>query len=324
MHARPRRIFVNLGFILRGEQFEVFAIIGEFRLRFFFDKVQTICQRHFAEAVMMPVTFAVGCQMHQLRLVALVVKCAQNALCKCLSAVQQTFKSNGLRDIAIVKKQGNRPTRRQPTEVRTARINVFIDHICPIWATDVLKCLCLARRENRVFDAMSGENFQTFGICRRFCEPHPFGLAPKTVFKIAETPINLRCFVGSICQRQNQMTVRLSDRRTVTTVQTAAFFVRLLNEAIGFGVLFFHPRQECRAEIEAHARVIVENTNDFIVRIQNPRNSVCCVTFKIDALVPIVERGGSILLFHDFEPRVFTRRLIKMSVDTDVFLLCHN
>ena len=268
MHARPRGIFVNLGFILRGEHFEILRVIREFGERFFFNKIQTIRQSHFAQAVMMPVTFAIGGNIDQLRLVV-VVKTIQKTLGKCLSAVQKSFKSDRLRGISVVIKNGNAFSRRQIAGVRTPCFDIFVHYIIPRIAADFAGSLRLAGRKNGVFDTVRCQNLQCFGVDCRFSEPNSFGHAPKTVFKILDSPINLGHFIVKIGERHNQMPVHLRHCRAVSTEFFSTFFIRFLDEFVGFGVSRFHPRKESCAQIKAHSAVIIEDIDDFIVGIQN-------------------------------------------------------
>ena len=96
------------------------------------------------------------------------------------------------------------------------------------------------------------------------------------------------------------MPVYLRYCRAVSAELFGTFFIRFLDEFVGLGVSRFHPRKEGCAQIEAHSAVIIEDIDDFIVGIQNTSDWICGVTFKIDAVVPIVKRGGTFLGFDDF------------------------
>ena len=65
------------------------------------------------------------------------------------------------------------------------------------------------------------------------------------------------------------------------------------------------------------------------MRTYNSRNAVWIVTFKVYSFIPIVKRICAFLDFNCFEPRIFSGRLIKVTmdcqiVDAFIFLIVHN
>src|SRR5262249_42901603 len=98
----------------------------------------------------------------------------------------------------------------------------------------------------------------------------------------------------------------------------AAFAVCRDDSRMDVGRVALHPAHQRRPEIEADARIVVDDFGDAFVGSKNARGRVRGVTFGRDAFVPVVIRVGRILQLDFFEPGVLARRLIEVSVDTDL------
>ena len=96
--------------------------------------------------------------------------------------------------------------------------------------------------------------------------------------------------------------------------------VGITDHAIGAGRIFFQPGEQGRPEVEADARIVVHDADDLVLAIDNARGAIGRVAFRRDALIPVVVGCRRILGLHRFEPGVFPRRLIKMTVDAEVTL----
>ena len=82
----------------------------------------------------------------------------------------------------------------------------------------------------------------------------------------------------------------------------------------------FQPGQQCRAEIETYLRVVVNYVDNLSVGAQYPRGGVSPVALLRYLVVPVMIGIGRVLQLHLFQPRVLPRRLIKMTMNTNVVL----
>src|SRR6185295_3651220 len=98
----------------------------------------------------------------------------------------------------------------------------------------------------------------------------------------------------------------------------SALLVRFENRPIGLRLIRCQPRQKSRAKIETDTGVVVCNLLDVLVTVQNTRRAVWGITFGSDALVPVMKWISRVLQFDELEPRVLSRRLIKMPVNTNI------
>src|SRR5437588_4968347 len=97
-----------------------------------------------------------------------------------------------------------------------------------------------------------------------------------------------------------------------------AFFVGFEDGFIGFRLLIRQPCQQRWAEVEADMAIIVRDFLDVLKTIQNSRHAVGGVTFCGDAFVPVMEWVCGVLQFDKFQPRVLARRLVEVSVNTNI------
>src|SRR5258706_3257670 len=107
MNAAPGTVFENLDFVRRriaGKELGVIYDAGQFvRL----DVMQSVGQSHLAPRMMMPITLAVGRDVHQLRPVALVGQPAHQSIGKRSSVIEQTFEGHRSRNRSIVEKESH-------------------------------------------------------------------------------------------------------------------------------------------------------------------------------------------------------------------------
>ncbi len=96
--------------------------------------------------------------------------------------------------------------------------------------------------------------------------------------------------------------------------------VGIADHAIGTRRILFQPGEQGRPEVEADARIVVHDADDLVLAIDNARGAIGRIAFRRDAFIPIVVGCRRILGLHRFEPGIFPRRLIKMTVDADVAL----
>ena len=62
----------------------------------------------------------------------------------------------------------------------------------------------------------------------------------------------------------------------------------------------------------------VNDLDDVTLAIEDAGGGVGRITFGRDALVPIMIGVGRILDFHRFQPGIFPRRLIEVTVDAEI------
>jgi hypothetical protein len=112
--------------------------------------------------------------------------------------------------------------------------------------------------------------------------------------------------------------VNLRDGRAMPGKALAAFAVGFDDGGMDLFGMASHPAHQGRPEVEADARIIVDDLGDAFVGGEDARGGVRRVAFRRDALVPVVVRVSRILQLDLFEPGVFARRLVEVSVDTDL------
>src|SRR6202043_2442736 len=86
---------------------------------------------HFSKAVMVPIALAVGGNMHQLGLLAIVPETGIEPGRKRLAAVQQPLKRDGPGTRPVVKKDRDLPAFSQANEVRVSGVHAGIGRLQP-------------------------------------------------------------------------------------------------------------------------------------------------------------------------------------------------
>src|SRR5689334_23857517 len=105
MHAAPRRVLGNLNLAKGRAALEVMAVIGNFGKFVRFDVLQSVRQRHVAVYMVMTIGFAIGCDMHQLRPGALIMKPAEQSIGKLFAVGKEFLECDRPRDGAVVKEE---------------------------------------------------------------------------------------------------------------------------------------------------------------------------------------------------------------------------
>ena len=119
-------------------------------------------------------------------------------------------------------------------------------------------------------------------------------------------------------QRHDDVVVDLRHGGAVSAVALGAGLVRVQDHAVGARGLVGEPLQQGGAEVEAHARVVVHDANDFVLAVGDARGAVGRVALGGDALVPVVLGRGGVLHLDGFEPGILARRLVEVAVHADV------
>src|SRR2546430_1805771 len=94
-----------------------------------------------------------------------------------------------------------------------------------------------------------------------------------------------------------------------------ALSVTVKNALIPIRRALFHPRQQSRAEVETDPGVVIDDLRDASFGIEYSRSAVGEIAFPRDALVPVVIRTCGVLRLNRFQPGIFPRRLIKMTMN---------
>jgi hypothetical protein len=109
--------------------------------------------------------------------------------------------------------------------------------------------------------------------------------------------------------------VGLSDSRTVTREPCLAGLIGLENGPIDSRRLYLQPGKQGRTEIETDFLVIVQDPNDPLLSIEDAGRCVWRIAFSCDTLVPIMIGVSRILDFNRLKPRIFSRRLVKVTMN---------
>src|SRR5262245_33149813 len=84
------------------------------------------------------------------------------------------------------------------------------------------------------------------------------------------------------------------------------------------GLMAGKPGAQGGTKIKTQARIIVDDGGDSIAMPEQPRRGIGPVALGCNASVPIVIRNRRVLHLEHLEPGVFTRRLVEMTMDTDI------
>jgi hypothetical protein len=84
--------------------------------------------------------------------------------------------------------------------------------------------------------------------------------------------------------------------------------------------VFFHPGEECGAEVEAHFLIVIDDFEDSSVGVEYAGGGVLGVTFGVNSFVPVVVWVGGVLDFDFFQPGIFSGRLVKVTVYANVII----
>ena len=215
MGAAPGSILDDLDFVRRRKLFQKLSIVGQAHMGLRLNGMESISQRHVAIAMMMAIGLAIGGNVHELGPGAGIRKSALESRGKLLSTIEQFFKRYCLGDRAVVEEKIDLASGRQLLQISAGGINTASAYIFPGPAAQFARPASLTRRQYRELNAQLSKHVQRFQIYGGFRKPYAFRVAPKTPFKIANAPQDLRVFIARIGQRQDGMIVGLSDGRTM-------------------------------------------------------------------------------------------------------------
>jgi hypothetical protein len=116
------------------------------------------------------------------------------------------------------------------------------------------------------------------------------------------------------------MIIDLGNCITVAIASGSAVDVSSQYLRIYPGIFFFKPCQKGGAKIETHIFIIIY---DFEYKSISPKNTGSCVrsiAFTSDTFIPVMIRECRFLQLYHLQPGIFTRWLVKMAMDTEIFL----
>ena len=174
--------------------------------------------------------------------------------------------------------------------------------------------------EDGELDALLGEEIEDGAGDGGLGEPHALGPAAEAVLEVGDAPADLGAGVALGGQRHDDVVVDLGERGAVVGVEGGAGLVGVLNHAVGAGREVFKPTEQRGAEVEAHARVVVDDADDLALLVDDAGGTVGGVALGGDALVPVMVGGGGVLELDGFEPGVLARRLVEVAVDAEIAL----
>src|SRR5713226_7166847 len=201
------------------------------------------------EAKMMPVAFAVGCNVDKL---AVATARQIEALGQLCARGEGVFERDGTCQRVIIEKQGDRTARAVTMEVTVgdARVDAAVGNVAPFLGSDWAHTLSLMRRQDRVRHPGVDQGFEGCVVACGLRHPEGFRITAKAITKIRDAPNHLRAAVALVAKRQNRMIVALSDRIAMAVSLACALPVGLEDARIGLGMCGFEPIQERGAKIE--------------------------------------------------------------------------
>ncbi len=195
--------------------------------------------------------------------------------------------------MAVVEEGGDRASARQPHEIRLRRVD---------------RLGGLPWRQDGVAHASLGGQIERLQIDSGLSEPHALRWMTEAVGEIGQSPVNLRAFIARRGKGQDGVVVRLRQR-VAGAVAFVVAPVGIHDALVYIGMMRFEPVRQRGAEIEADA-------------LKDARRRVGAIAFGSDLLVEVVVVTGARLMGHLSSERIFARRLVEVSVDTEI-LACH-
>ena len=135
--------------------------------------------------------------------------------------------------------------------------------------------------------------------------------------EILQSPFYLCDLIPFVCKRHNDMIVYHCNCISVTLVFLCAYFIGFGNFTVSSGMLVLNPVQQRRTEIKIKIFVIIYSFNDIVVYVHYHSFAVGFIAFLQDPFVPVMKRCCGGLRFDLICPSIFTRRLIKMTVQAE-------
>jgi hypothetical protein len=297
---------------------EEFPVIREARELIGLDVLEGVTEGHFAMAMMMPVGFAISGDVDELIFSPVFDEGVSQAMGETFAFGEEPFEGDGLRHGGIIEKDYDLPIFGQAHEVRHLGINPSTIDILPVAAGDWPDPFGLEGGEDGKGDAELGEDIEGGNIGGGFGQPHAFGVAAEARLEIANSPEDLGSPIPFVGEREDHMIVSLGQGRPMSGEAGDALGIGIENGLIDIRGAVLQPGKEGRAEVEADARIVIQDFGDATIAIQHAGEGIGRVALCGDTFVPIMVRVGGILEFDRLEPGIFARWLVKVAVDADV------
>ena len=140
------------------------------------------------------------------------------------------------------------------------------------------------------------------------------------MLEVCDAPADLGAGVALGGERHDDVVVDLGEGGAVVGVEGGAGLVGVLDHAVGAGSEVFEPAEQGGPEVEAHARVVVDDADDLMLVVDDAGGAVGGITLGGDALVPVMVGRGGFLKLDGFKPGVLARRLVEVAVDAEITL----
>src|SRR5882757_1655185 len=114
------------------------------------------------------------------------------------------------------------------------------------------------------------------------------------------------------------MVVSLRHRRAVSGKLLLAHAIGFQDAGVHLRRLRFQPREQRWTKVEADLGIVVDDLEYPPLIIDDSRRAIRGVALGGDTLVPIVKGIRRGLRFDGLQPRILSRRLIKVSMDANV------
>ena len=172
----------------------------------------------------------------------------------------------------------------------------------------------LPRGDDREAHPFLCQHIERLIIERGLGQPHAFGIATEPTPEVGNPPADFGEFVAPARQREDRVVVRLRDGVAVSETRDA-LAVGVEHTGIGVRRRDLEPLEQRRPEVEADVLERVDDAADASIAAEDARRNDRAIAFLLDARVPVVVGRGGGFSLDLFQPRVFPRGLVEVTVD---------
>src|SRR5215475_2366394 len=97
-----------------------------------------------------------------------------------------------------------------------------------------------------------------------------------------------------------------------------ALFISGENTLVNIRGVGLHPGEESRLKVKANSGVVIYDPGDASVSIEYSGSCIWRIALDGDAFVPVMKWISRVLYLDEFQPRILPRRLVKMTMNTDI------
>jgi len=112
--------------------------------------------------------------------------------------------------------------------------------------------------------------------------------------------------------------VHLGNGVAVAVQAFLAPLVGFLNTLVGVRSIGADPSHQGRTHVETHKIVVVDNVNNTALGAQNTACRIGTITLTSNTVIPVMKGARAGLVLDNASPGVFTRRLVKVTVDRKI------